>query len=133
MKRSVIYVSLLLGLLWEVSTACEPVLHGQTQSIHDPLSASLPLLIKDSVLLEYLSIDQDGIRFYAKKEKQTEWHIFPEEYPIARELLRHTPSEELVDVFNEKGTRKWKEQEIKIEPKMPKVFPVLVSNRSLDS
>lgn len=109
------YFWLLLGVLWGLISACEPVLQGQVPARTPDFEKALQLLLKDSILQENFTINEQGIRIHALLEEQTTWHIYPREYATAKFILRNKPAEEVITLLNEKGTSTWKDQAFSID------------------
>ena len=48
--------------------------------------------------------------------EQVAWHIYPQEYEIAQNMLRHKSVEEAISILNEKGTKKWENKDFLLAP-----------------
>lgn len=120
-------IYLLWGVMLGILVACEPVVQGQIHTPHVSLSPDLNLLIKDSVLRDNVKIDKQGIHIYGQGEEEIDWFIYPEEYKIARQLLKQFSAERMVDFLNEKGSQAWSDQ-IKSLAYSPKNFHTYVDS-----
>ncbi|RMG71005.1 MAG: hypothetical protein D6722_07635 [Bacteroidetes bacterium] len=86
----------------------------------------LPLLLRDSSLIDHVAIDSGGIRLYAsaadRAADRPEVIIYPDEYPLTAQLLRSLPWDSATNLCLRKGRDRWPRR-FEAPPPMPAPSP----------